>query len=101
MGVRQHHVCLIDRGQTDSVAGVSDRPCVQTDRSMLPFNSGAKESRGARGVGWGGQLTVTDFSLTDDFQECVLYGRVQVGVNVQLIQVITIHTEAVTTQIAS
>lgn len=37
----------------------------------------------------GGQLTVTDFSLTGDFQERVLYGRVQVGVNVQFIQVIT------------
>lgn len=59
---------------------------------MLPFHSGAKESHGVQG-----QLTVTAFRWQMTFK-CV-YVFVQVGVNVQLIQVITIYSEAVTTQI--
>lgn len=53
-------MCLIERGKRDgnarSVVCVGDCPCVQTDRSMLPFHGGAKESHGVQG-----QLAVTAF----------------------------------------
>ena len=78
--------CVSEKGRKEWMFGVYSGLCL---------TGGSMRSRGAQG-----QLTVTDFCWWTTLKCVCVWVCVQVGVNVQLIQVITIYREAVKTQIA-